>query len=1159
MPTQNRRPQNNISSIQYALLPFRKLKRALQPGIIAFLVSTALAQEPAGVGTIEGRVLNGLNGQYLNNARVYVDKTSYETYTNDSGEYVLKDIPAGEIILNVSYTGQAVLSKTITLLPGETLTKYFTFNSPVSEKNEEAALVLDPYLVEQKRMKTARERAIQDERASTNIKTVVATDAMGYNPDGNVGEFVRYLAGVDVSEGGTYNNPNTITGVSVRGFGADSTAILVDGMPLASAPGAGLTRATQIDMVSINNADRIEVIKVATPDMRQDSPGGAINLIPRGAFDLAKATFTFSAALNGQSNTLGFQKRTGPFKNEGSYSTLPSLRASAAVPVSKTFGFTISAASDNRTTDTQISRPTWIYRSIAPAVRNANGIARLDNPIPSRFRIGANNWLEFRQSGNLSMDWRPFKGLTLKANGQFGRTSTYSADRTADFSFANNATIDDWGIDGSYTIGRAGRLQQNIVTRDKSGFTNSGYVKADYSFGGWAIGARASASESYGAYDDVQNGHFSGMDSNNLNAAYLIFEGIKNGRPGKISMWDSVGREINYSSFEAWGNNNRNLKVLSGEGYSRDLMKQYNLDVTRQLDFLPFRSSIKVGVYRGEKGTHKWGRGVNYSYQYTGPALAASQISSDFSTPAVNGFKDRQYWEDTYKIYDIYKAHPEYFDENYVDPASTTNYQANNYNNRIGQTKGVTEISDEWYLRLDGKFFSGRLDVITGFRESRRSISGYNIFRDAKYAYVKLPNGAVYRDPVGGIYTNGVKFDGGSYTGSTANTDPTSPYFGRHDNVLRDTALIARMRAAGVVDIPDHLALAPNRTAGNRDNNLELAMLNNTTRAVDKKSKNPGTPQLQLAYKVTDELKVQASWSRETRLPDLEGGTGAILNDGANFTFDERDPSDILYNTLGGQGTAKISNVKNQPEITNSYNFRASYYGKYTTLGLTYYLKMTPKQWVDENILPGDPDYDDLMNSIGLDPRYYNNVTISTSTATGEKGKRQGYEVELEQNFGFLGMIGSQIDASVSYNYRAVTANSLSNSSVLGWSRQNPVRPVWQGRVSYSARRFSIMAKWKYTQPGRTGITSTAVTLPDGTNANVMFYTPNNNQAKVGLQFNYTIDRHFRYFISLDNIFDDVAYSRKLDSETGLLPHYAQFTQAQERGRLIATGITATF
>lgn len=54
----------------------------------------ALAQDQAatqstGSGTVKGRVLNASSGQYMSKARVTVEGTNIETFTDNSGEYQL--------------------------------------------------------------------------------------------------------------------------------------------------------------------------------------------------------------------------------------------------------------------------------------------------------------------------------------------------------------------------------------------------------------------------------------------------------------------------------------------------------------------------------------------------------------------------------------------------------------------------------------------------------------------------------------------------------------------------------------------------------------------------------------------------------------------------------------------------------------------------------------------------------------------------------------------------------------------------------------------------------------------------------------------------------------------------------------------------------------
>src|SRR5215212_702415 len=69
----------------------------------ALCLNDVAAQSSGGV--IEGRVLNTRNGEYLEKARVTVEGTRLETFTDSSGQYRLTGIPAGAARVRVFYTG----------------------------------------------------------------------------------------------------------------------------------------------------------------------------------------------------------------------------------------------------------------------------------------------------------------------------------------------------------------------------------------------------------------------------------------------------------------------------------------------------------------------------------------------------------------------------------------------------------------------------------------------------------------------------------------------------------------------------------------------------------------------------------------------------------------------------------------------------------------------------------------------------------------------------------------------------------------------------------------------------------------------------------------------------------------------------------------------
>ena len=62
-------------------------------GLLAAFVSASA--QVAGVGTVQGRVVNARSGEYLANARVTVENTALETFTDSDGFYRLTNVPAG--------------------------------------------------------------------------------------------------------------------------------------------------------------------------------------------------------------------------------------------------------------------------------------------------------------------------------------------------------------------------------------------------------------------------------------------------------------------------------------------------------------------------------------------------------------------------------------------------------------------------------------------------------------------------------------------------------------------------------------------------------------------------------------------------------------------------------------------------------------------------------------------------------------------------------------------------------------------------------------------------------------------------------------------------------------------------------------------------------
>src|SRR5512140_3819203 len=89
----------------------------------------ALFAQASTTGSIEGRVYDAGRGEYLENARVTVEGTNLEAFTDSGGFYRLSDVPAGTARLRVFFTGLASSTDPVPVTAGQTATRDVTFGT----------------------------------------------------------------------------------------------------------------------------------------------------------------------------------------------------------------------------------------------------------------------------------------------------------------------------------------------------------------------------------------------------------------------------------------------------------------------------------------------------------------------------------------------------------------------------------------------------------------------------------------------------------------------------------------------------------------------------------------------------------------------------------------------------------------------------------------------------------------------------------------------------------------------------------------------------------------------------------------------------------------------------------------------------------------------
>ena len=260
------------------------------------LTSATAVGQNAKTGEIVGRVFNPATGEYVRNAEVRLAGGSQVVVTADDGSFRLTDVPAGQASIAVTYTGYLPVHETFTVGNGDTVVRDIRLTS-----NSRSAVVastvvkLQEFVVSAARQGNAK--AIMDQKNSMNITNTIASDVFGEVTEGNLGEFLKHLPGVDLelTQGETRS-------ARLRGLDPMYNAVTIDGVALAStdANNSGTdARSFSFEQVSLGTIESVEVAKTISADVDGNAPAGSINLKSKRAFSREGRRIAFQANVTG--------------------------------------------------------------------------------------------------------------------------------------------------------------------------------------------------------------------------------------------------------------------------------------------------------------------------------------------------------------------------------------------------------------------------------------------------------------------------------------------------------------------------------------------------------------------------------------------------------------------------------------------------------------------------------------------------------------------------------------------------------------------------------------------------------------------------------------------------------------------------------------------
>lgn len=400
----------------------------------------------------------------------------------------------------------------------------------------------------------AIDEALQEQRRSDSIESVIHADGVAQLPDENAAEAVQRVPGVSVER-----DQGEGRFVSVRGLGPDLNAVTINGTLLPS-PSADI-RAVGLDVLPAELVQSLTVVKTTTPDMDANSLGGTIEIESLSAFDHEGMFYTGSAEGSYDENTDQYSPKVS-----GAFSDRFDLGAAGE------FGIAIAGSWGKREfgSDNVETGGAWDFEDGARL-----GETEQRDYMITRERAGV----------GVNLDWRPSDVTSL-----YVRT-LYSNYKDTETRNAAGAEFADPLLPGEVGEGEGWR---ELKDREETQEIQSYVLGGEHMLGAWTFSAQAGYSKSTEETPDALDAAvFEGNDD---------FTGIGFG-DGKKPVLNAGSDYYDPASFS--------LKEIEySDNKATDTEWNIRLDVSREHELAGYAATFKLGgkLSRREKtsDTEAW-------------------------------------------------------------------------------------------------------------------------------------------------------------------------------------------------------------------------------------------------------------------------------------------------------------------------------------------------------------------------------------------------------------------------------------------------------------------------------------------------------------------------------------------------------------------------
>jgi len=238
--------------------------------VLAGLLISLMGIQPAvmaqSAGTVQGRVVNETGGR-LEGVRVSVEASTLSTSTDQAGRFLIRGVPSGSVNIRFDYLGSESRVEAVTVVADQTV-----------ELNISLGTALALERIEVRSQSEASSKALNLYRNADAITNIVSSDDIGSFVDQNVAEALQRLPGIAITR-----DQGEGRFVTIRGLSSNLNNVSLNGMRIGT-PEDG-DRELPLDLIPTGSVERLEVVKVPTPDMPGDAIGGAVNVVSPSAFD----------------------------------------------------------------------------------------------------------------------------------------------------------------------------------------------------------------------------------------------------------------------------------------------------------------------------------------------------------------------------------------------------------------------------------------------------------------------------------------------------------------------------------------------------------------------------------------------------------------------------------------------------------------------------------------------------------------------------------------------------------------------------------------------------------------------------------------------------------------------------------------------------------